>query len=123
MHALIMGVVIALLPYIYYVSVGMIQNLAIDYTYHVDLYTALWTHFQPFLVGVLLGYALHHLRTKEVKIDFLLNILLWKAAFAVVYGTYDAGLLEKCIYSQPACTTLFRGLRGNFLWLGLSSSM
>jgi len=56
-----------------------------------DFYEAPWNRFQPYLVGILLGYCLHQARGKDIKINFWLNIFAWQAAFlsafAVVYGT------------------------------------
>ena len=62
--------------------------------------------FLPTKVGVLLGYLLHHTRGKAVKVDPVVNLVLWQvnkfevkvkvlkkisflASFAVVYGLHD----------------------------------
>ena len=70
-----------------------IPTLDTDYTYHVDFYTAPWARYQAYLIGILLGYILHHLRGKPVKIRKDVNIFVWEAAFlaafAVVYGLYN----------------------------------
>jgi peptidoglycan/LPS O-acetylase OafA/YrhL len=74
----------------------MIQgvNYPRNYTYHVDFYFVPWARYQPYLVGILLGYILHHTRGKKIIINEQLNILMWQAAFltgfAVVYGLHDA---------------------------------
>lgn len=69
-------------------------------------------------MGALLGYVLHHTRGTKVKIDLVVNTLLWQvtkhhlahahyvqaaflAACAVVYGLYDLKV------SQPPQMTLF----------------
>jgi len=63
------------------------------WTYYLDLYFAPWNRYQPYLVGVVLGYILHHTRGKAVKVDPMVNMVLWQvsflAAFAVVYGLHD----------------------------------
>ncbi|XP_023338416.1 nose resistant to fluoxetine protein 6 isoform X2 [Eurytemora carolleeae] len=71
----------------------MVPGLDEDgYNLYVDFYEAPWVRYQPYLVGILLGYILHHTREKQVKINNAANILLWQAAFlagfAVVYGLY-----------------------------------
>ena len=70
------------------------QNYHKDYTYHVDFYFVPWARYQPYLVGILLGYILHHTRGQEIVINDQLNIILWQVAFltgfAVVYGLHDA---------------------------------
>ena len=71
-----------------------IPGLDTHYTYHVDFYSAPWTRYQAYLIGILLGYILHHMRGKPVKLRKDLNIFGWEAsflaAFAVVYGLYNA---------------------------------
>ena len=56
-------------------------------------YVAPWVRYQPYLVGIMLGYILHHLRGQPVKMRKEVNIFMWEAAFltgfAVVYGLYD----------------------------------
>ena len=53
-------------------------------------YEAPWNRFQPYLIGILLGYILHYTRGKDIKISQKLNVLGWQvaflSAFAVVYG-------------------------------------
>ena len=69
-----------------------------DYSKTPDYYRAPWIRFQPYLVGLMLGYILHLTKGKKVKIDLKLNLLCWQAAFlaafAVVYGNYD-------VYARP----------------------
>jgi hypothetical protein len=72
----------------------IIENFVTDYDYDVGSYVAPWFRYQPYLVGIMLGYILHHLRGKSVTIRKDLNIFVWEAAFlcafAVVYGLYNA---------------------------------
>ena len=48
-----------------------------QWTYHVDLYVAPWNRYQPYLVGALLGYVLHHTRGQKMRIDRLVNLVVW----------------------------------------------
>ena len=60
------------------------------WTYYLELYFAPWNRYQPYLVcsypflffptkvGVLLGYILHHTRGKAVKVDPVVNVVLWQ---------------------------------------------
>ncbi len=70
------------------------ENYNLDYTYHVDFYFVPWARYQPYLLGILLGYILHHTRGQNVVINETLNIVLWQvaflAAFANIYGLHDA---------------------------------
>ena len=72
------------------------QKFINDYGKTPDFYTAPWIRFQPYLVGILLGYILHLTRGQEVKIDLKVYLLVWQAAFlaafAVVYGFYGKSL-------------------------------
>ena len=72
---------------------GDIPDLETNYTYHVSFYFAPWARYQAYLIGIVLGYVLHHTRGKQIEINQVLNILAWQvaflAAFAVVYGLYD----------------------------------
>ena len=69
-------------------------NLETDLDYHDNFYDAPWTRYQAYLIGIVLGYVLHHTRGKQIEINQVLNILAWQvaflAAFAVVYGLHDA---------------------------------
>jgi hypothetical protein len=72
------------------------ENFEADYKYHVDFYDVPWARYQPYLVGILLGYILHHTRGQAIIINEQLNILLWQvaflSAFAVVYGLHNERL-------------------------------
>ena len=37
--------------------------------YNNDYYVQMWTRFPPYLVGILLGYLLHHTKNKKVVIN------------------------------------------------------
>ena len=70
-----------------------IVGYAMEYSYHVPFYDAPWLRYQAYLIGIILGYFLHHTRNKEIKIGEITNILLWQMSFlcgfGVVYGLYD----------------------------------
>merc|ERR1712200_112158 len=58
-----------------------------------DFYIKPWNRFQPYLIGLLFGFALHHLRNKKVvKLNLLVNIMFWLVsglfASSVVYAVY-----------------------------------
>ena len=63
-----------------------------DYGRSPDAYIAPWLRFQPYLIGILLGYILHVTRGAQLEIDPRINLLAWQAAFlgafAVVYGVH-----------------------------------
>ena len=69
-----------------------INGLEPNYTYHVDFYFAPWARYQAYLIGIVLGYVLHHCRGKPIKIRADVNIYAWEAAFlgafAVVFGLH-----------------------------------
>ena len=75
-------------------AAATIDGYITEYTYHVDPYYAPWLRYQAYLIGVILGYVLHHTRNKDIKIGEITNILLWQVAFLcaflVVYGLHDA---------------------------------
>ena len=75
-------------------GIGSIKDEVNTYTYHVSFYFAPWARYQAYLIGIILGYVLHHTRSKEIKIGAMTNILLWQlaflSAFGVVYGLYDS---------------------------------
>jgi len=83
----------------FHLSIGMGNTedtpgaFANDYGRTPDTYRAPWLRFQPYLVGILLGYILHKTRGKKLQIDPRINLFCWQAAFlaafAVVYGLYD----------------------------------
>ena len=49
-----------------------------QWTYHVDLYVAPWNRYQPYLVGALLGYVLHHTRGQKIRLDRFVNLVVWQ---------------------------------------------
>ena len=73
---------------------GSIRYGISDPSFHEDAYRVPWTRFQPYLIGILTGYILHHTRDRsEISIKPILNVICWQAAFltafAVVYGLYE----------------------------------
>ena len=80
-------------------------NYQTNFTYHVDFYFLPWARYQPYLVGILLGYILHHTRGQEIFINQQLNIILWQVAFltgfAVVYGLHDARVSTTGVQVRP----------------------
>ena len=75
-------------------TVKPFPGLETNYTYQVSFYHAPWARYQAYLIGIVLGYILHHTRGKQIEINQVFNILAWQvaflAAFAVVYGLHDA---------------------------------
>lgn len=69
-----------------------VDNIHTHYTYHVSFYFAPWARYQAYLIGIILGYILHHCRGKDIKIREDVNIFAWEAAFlggfAVVFGLH-----------------------------------
>ncbi|XP_077995252.1 nose resistant to fluoxetine protein 6-like isoform X2 [Glandiceps talaboti] len=60
------------------------------------LYTKPYYRISEYLVGIALGYVLHRLNGKKVKIHKILNIVLWSVAagvaMGVVYGPYGTSI-------------------------------
>ena len=88
-------------------------TLETDYTYKVEFYYVPWARYQAYLIGILLGYILHHTRGKAVKINEVVNIIMWQvaflSAFAVVYGLYDARVTsEISLFSATMYNTFQR---------------
>ena len=84
-----------------------------------SVYEAPWNRFQPYLVGILLGYILHLTRGQKIHINPKLNVLCWQAAFltafGVVYGTYSH-------YERGRLTQLENVLYNGFQRIGWSLS-
>ena len=55
-----------------------------------DFYNVPYVRFQPFLIGILIAYALYKTKGKEVKIPRVLNLILWQVSlitmFAIIFG-------------------------------------
>jgi len=85
-----------------------------------SVYEAPWNRFQPYLVGILLGYILHLTRGQKIHINPKLNVLCWQAAFltafGVVYGTYSH-------YERGRLTQLENVLYNGFQRIGWSLSL
>ena len=74
-----------------------------------DFYRQPWTRFQPYLIGLLLGYLLHKTKGKQFQMSKTINAIGWQAAFlcgfAVVYGPasqydkYPLSNLEYTLYN------------------------
>ena len=69
------------------------KNFVNGYGHLPGLYREPWSRFQPYLIGLLLGYILHYTKNKKIHIPKAANVLGWQAAFlsafAVVYGLYS----------------------------------
>ena len=65
-----------------------------DYLMAIDYYEAPWNRFQPYLIGMLMGYILWQTKGKEFKVHWALNLFLWACSFtigvAVIFGLYSA---------------------------------
>ena len=66
-----------------------------QWTYHVDLYMAPWNRYQPYLVGALLGYILHHTRGQKMRLDRLVNLVVWQV---IKKRPMESGTLFKQCY-------------------------
>ena len=97
-----------------------------DYTFYVDSYYAPWLRYQAYLIGLILGYVLHHTRGKEIKIGGASNILIWQVAFlsgfAVVYGLYASKVKNSInMYDAMMYNTFHRiAWNGAVAWVILS---
>ena len=94
-----------------------IPELETDYTYRVSFYFAPWARYQAYLVGILLGYILHHTRGKKVVINEVSNIILWQvaflSAFAVVYGLHDAKVTQHVTLFSATMYNTFQRIAWN----------
>ena len=43
-----------------------------------DFYREPWTRFQPYLVGILLGYILHKTKNMKFKMSHAMNVIGWQ---------------------------------------------
>ena len=84
-----------------------------------DFYIKPWNRFQPYIVGLLLGYVIHKLKGKKLPVSQITNLIIWGAAVAVgaavIYGNSDsAGFSAQ---RQPALleTTFYNGFN-RFAW-------
>ena len=88
-----------------------------------DFYTKPWNRYQPYIMGILLGFILYKLKDKKsLKISKWLNLVLWAlaalSALTVVYGPsrynliHDLRLLESTseVYPSTAERAFFNGL-------------
>ena len=94
-----------------------IPNLETNYTYHISFYFAPWARYQAYLIGILLGYVLHHTRGKAVQINEILNILVWQmaflSAFAVVYGLYETHVTNYITLFEATMYNTFQRIAWN----------
>ena len=84
-----------------------------------DFYIKPWNRFQPYIVGLLLGYVIHRLKGKKLPVSQVTNLIIWGAAVAVgaavIYGNSDsAGFSAQ---RQPTLleTTFYNGFN-RFAW-------
>lgn len=63
-----------------------------DFDTFQNFYIVPWTRFQPYLIGILVGYYLYRTRSSDVKIPHVLNLVLWQLSlitmFAVIFGLH-----------------------------------
>ena len=101
-----------------------------DYHFWPIPYYVPWKRAQPYLLGLLVGYALYKTRGIQLNINPVINTLLWQAsfllAFAIVYGNPthnlgdDATDVSKIIYQGlmrlvwplSLCWPIFSCVRG-----------
>ena len=110
-----------------------LNNVVVEGYNTEELYqNAPWLRYQGYLIGILLGYTLHHTRSRDIKIGFIVNILLWQAAFlsgfAVVYGLYDVRVsktislfevatyctFQRIAWSGAVAWTIFSCVKGQY---------
>ena len=103
-------------------------DLETDYTYRVEMYYAPWGRYQAYLIGIFLGYVLHHLRGKSVKIPWFVNIISWiisfLAAFTVVYGIHNSRQTHKISLLNATLYNTFQRImwNGAMSWVIFSCS-
>ncbi|XP_074654991.1 nose resistant to fluoxetine protein 6-like isoform X2 [Tubulanus polymorphus] len=105
-----------------YVSVGVSSTLIgltppslTDYRYIFFIYYKPWSHFSPFVIGVMVGYLLCSTRDKKWNIHWALVTIGWLIAAALVLiPVFTAFLpstqLENSIYLSLAATAWCLGL-------------
>ena len=77
--------------------------------YHGDqetFYKKPWNRFQPYVMGLVLGYLLHKLKSKKIpRFHTLVNLAVWLVAAvlacATVYGPTKANILKDVTVSLP----------------------
>ena len=105
-----------------------VDNLHTHYTYHVSFYFAPWARYQAYLIGIILGYILHHCRGKEIKIRDDVNIFAWEAAFlggfAVVFGLHTVRQTNEMTLFAATMYNTFQRLawNGALAWVIFSCS-
>ena len=103
-------------------------DLETDYTYRVDMYYAPWGRYQAYLIGIFLGYVLHHLRGKPVRVSWFVNIISWiisfLAAFTVVYGIHNSRKTHKISLLNATLYNTFQRImwNGAMSWVIFSCS-
>jgi hypothetical protein len=103
-------------------------DLETDYTYRIDLYYAPWGRYQAYLIGIFLGYILHHLRGKSVNIPWYANIAGWivsfLSAFTVVYGIHNARVTHEISLMNATLYNTFQRIMWNaaMAWVIFSCS-
>ena len=64
-----------------------------DFDMKTEFYQRPYTHYQPYLIGMLLALIIFKIRDKKTKIHWSINGLLWVCSvalgFAVVFGLYS----------------------------------
>lgn len=56
-----------------------------DFDMSTHFYAAPYIRFQPYLIGILLGYLLYKTKSKEVRIPHGFNIIMWQLSLLTMY--------------------------------------
>lgn len=62
---------------------GFAKHVLVDRFDEFKYYEKPWFRFQPYLIGMLLGYILFKTKNKEIKIPHGFNVVMWQTAFIV----------------------------------------
>ena len=71
-----------------------------------DFYVKPWDRFQPYLIGLMLGFGLHHMRNKKTfEFSTVFNMIMWLVsgvlASSVVYGIHEYSLIKDPKITMP----------------------
>ena len=90
-----------------------------DFDFFINFYVVPWCRFQPYIVGIILGYILHRMRDQpKLKLNPYFSIWIWGIAGAigasVIYGLYpyaadyvDTGILDPTYEVAPRTVSAF----------------
>ena len=82
-------------------------------TYMKDFYIVPWCRFQPYIVGLLLGFVLHKMRKQpSLKLNAVVLTWIWAAAFAtgaaVIYGL-NPYQIDSSVVASKAARSFYNG--------------